>query len=125
MDLEPRGMICNRMRSVERSTAIATTTPAARSNGIRTGHVERSTAKRALSQNTNGVTTAHIHESTNSIAIGAAGEPNRKPAPRGSRRRLTEERVAMKVQKTKISRMSRALKRLSFCSGLIALDYGG
>src|SRR5207302_154796 len=88
---------------------MAITMPIRISSGMRVIHVDRSSVKRLLNQNTNGVATAHSHDSMNSSAIGPAGEIMRKPNPRGSRMRFTDDSVARNVQNAKMKRSSRLL----------------
>ena len=86
---------------------MATPTPTTINSSTRNAR-ERAMSERLLSQKMSGVNAAQTHASTKAMAIGAAGDI-RKPKPRGSSRRFTDESVAREVQKRKISAISRGL----------------
>ena len=101
------GMHVQSILSSEESPACQIRPTTTRSTA-RNSQFDRSALKRLLSQKITGVNAAHTHASTNAITIGAVGDI-RKPNPRGSRTRFTEDKTARKVQNAKIRASSRVL----------------
>src|SRR3954451_12620040 len=90
---------------------IATQRPAATRMRMRAASPLRSRPTRPPSHQIAGVSAAQSHASIKGRVSSPAGEMSRKPKPRGSSQRLAAVRSARNVQKAKMARTSRAVRR--------------